>query len=82
MVRIIMKLGDEAPNWWFNYVRNIIHTPSFPTRDMNQDLIDRIYQDHRGKLRWTRIGKSAYRNGWILDFADERDYIAMVLKWS
>ena len=63
----------ELPVWWKNYASHILCTEEeYPTNDR---IIERTYDECRGKI-------FCQSNSCYIDFEDESDYIAMVLKWS
>lgn len=71
------RKGGKPPVWWKNYAAHIISTEEeYPTNDR---IIERTYDECRGKIFHQSNSGEVY---WYIDFEDENDYIAMVLKWS
>lgn len=63
--------------WWENYISYLCDTIYQYAPDKAREA---LYADYRATIvpRENPQNKSS----WYIDFEDERDYIAMVLKWT
>ena len=67
----------KVPVWWANYVDYTNEEYDFHTIDGDYlcGFHDRLAKEYRAKIKYSEGVRT-------LIFEDERDYMAMVLKWS
>ncbi len=66
-------LFNECPNpsWLNNYVDSLPPLATVEVLNVN------LKRDYRARYSW-----STNELSWYIEFEDERDYMAMVLKWA